>query len=74
MPQADWTICTDDLLCQRLRPCLLCGSRRIARADLHTIGGTAVTVMLCETCHRRDRDRLEVQALLQARYAAGGGG
>ena len=70
MPQSDWTVSVDELICQRLSPCLLCGSRRIARADLHTIGGTAVTVMLCAACHRRDRDRLEVQAKLKARYVS----
>jgi hypothetical protein len=70
MPQSDWVIATDDLLCERWRSCLLCGARRLARGDLHTVHGLALAVMLCAACHRRDRARTEVQALLAARYGA----
>ena len=69
----DWLIATDDLFCARWPCCTLCGGRSGERwCELHTLGALALAVTLCQDCNQRDKQRVQVTALLQARYKGGG--
>jgi hypothetical protein len=65
----DWTTAFDDLLCQRLPRCTLCGTGQPAYFDIATLDdGLCVAYRLCAPCHRQDPTLEQVSTLLQRRY------
>ena len=72
MSQMDWTIATDDLVCERWRTCALCGAPHVRWADVHTVGALALAAVLCARCHQADPPRTRLAALLHQRYGGGG--
>jgi hypothetical protein len=71
----DWGAALDDLLCSRWSRCgcTICGVRPLAWEEIRTLPcGLSVATALCESCHRQDRDRRKLDALLAQRYAQGG--
>jgi len=70
---SDWLAAWDDGLLQRHQTCTLCGKRPVLAWGICGVASTGLHVayVLCESCHRRDKDRHEVEALLDQRYGQG---
>jgi hypothetical protein len=67
----DWLAAWDDLLCQRLRTCTVCGGpgpeASVGVWDL--AGGGSVAFMACVRCQPRPDRHAALRTTLEARYA-----
>jgi hypothetical protein len=70
---SDWLAAVHDGLAQRLQACTLCGKRPVLAWGICEVDGTELHIayVFCESCHRRDKDRHQVEALFEQRYGEG---
>jgi hypothetical protein len=69
MSGADRTVATDDLLCQRVTRCSVCG-RQSGHLELAfvEVNGLVFLTGRCERCRRNDPDMQQLLAMLERRY------
>ena len=66
----DWLIAYDDLMCARVRHCLICGRQAdgVAWHDIAEVGPASVAYTVCNRCWDHEGCRATLRTLLAARY------
>jgi hypothetical protein len=71
---ADWVCALDSGLCNALTTCTLCGVSILGQQpwfEIRQVGTRSLPTLLCGPCQRRDPERTQLLALLEARYGGG---